>query len=71
MGVTAPNRNITGIRVAGGTLFAVAAQYLGDATQWNRIAQLNGLLDPIITGVVFLRLPPYDLTAGNGGILGL
>jgi len=27
------------ITVAGGNLYQLALQYLGDATQWNRIAQ--------------------------------
>jgi len=58
------------ITVAGGNLFALAYQYLGDATQWNRIASLNGLSDPQIVGVVTLKIPPVDATGGNGGILG-
>lgn len=58
------------VTVAGGNLFALAAQYLGDATQWNRIAALNGLTDPILTGVNTIKLPPIDKSAGNGGILG-
>jgi len=53
-----------------GNLFAVAAQYLGDATQWNRIAQLNGLIDPWFTGPVTLTIPQADPAGGNGGILG-
>jgi nucleoid-associated protein YgaU len=64
-----PNRTIQSIQVAGGNLFQIAAQYLGDATQWNRIARLNGLWDPVITGIVTLKIPPVDVTAGNGGIL--
>ncbi|WP_293857192.1 LysM peptidoglycan-binding domain-containing protein [uncultured Alsobacter sp.] len=59
----------TVITVTGGTLFAIAAQYLGDATQWNRIARLNGLTDPFLTGTVTLRIPPANANAGNGGIL--
>lgn len=54
------------IKVIGGDLFEVAAQYLLDATQWIRIAQLNGLTDFEITGTVTLNLPPVDLTAGGG-----
>jgi hypothetical protein len=57
------------IKVAGGNLFALAAQYLQDATQWIRIAQANGLSDPVIQGVVTLIIPPADATAG-GGIAG-
>lgn len=59
------------ITVAGGNLFQIAAQYLGDATHWNRIAALNGLTDFLITGVVTLKIPPADKRAGNGGILGI
>lgn len=57
------------ITVAGANLFALAAQYLGDATQWNRIAQANGLTDFIVVGTATLVIPPYDLNAGNGGVL--
>ncbi len=52
--------------VAGGNLFALAAQYLQDATQWIRIAQANDLRDPVITGVQTLVIPPVDATAGGG-----
>jgi len=58
------------ITVAGGNLFQLAVQYLGDATQWNRIAQLNGLYDPFLYGVVTLVIPVVNPNAGNGGILG-
>lgn len=64
-------KTIQRITVAGGNLFILAAQYLGDATQWNRIAQLNGLYDPMVVGVVTLQIPPPDKQAGNGGILGV
>lgn len=62
----APVRTVT---VAGGTLFRVALDELGDATQWNRIAKLNGLTDPWLTGIVTLQIPPNDPNA-TGGILG-
>jgi nucleoid-associated protein YgaU len=68
--ITAPTRTLQSITVAGGNLFQIAAQYLGDATQWNRIAQLNGLYDPMLTGIVTLKIPPVDPKVGNGGILG-
>ncbi len=54
------------IRVANTTLFHVAAQELGDATQWNRIAALNGLDDPMLVGVVELLMPSYDVSATGG-----
>jgi L-ascorbate metabolism protein UlaG (beta-lactamase superfamily) len=52
--------------VAGGNLFQIAAQQLGDATQWIRLAQLNQLSDPMLTGVVTLAIPDVDSTAGGG-----
>lgn len=47
------------IFVPGGTtLFHVAAAYLGDATQWSRIALVNNLSDPFAFGApVTLTLP--------------
>lgn len=54
------------ITVAGGDLFHLAAEYLGDATQWNRIAQLNGLDDPMLSGLVTLLVPDVDAAAGGG-----
>ncbi len=60
----------TTLTVAGGNLFRIAAQELGDATQWNRIAAANGLWDPFLDGVLTLTIPPVDPNAGNGGILG-
>jgi L-ascorbate metabolism protein UlaG (beta-lactamase superfamily) len=54
------------ITVTGGNLFQVAAQQLGDATQWIRIAQANGLSDPMLTGLVTLNIPAADPSAGGG-----
>ena len=54
------------IQVAGGDLFRVAAAYLGDATQWVRIAQLNGMSDPWLAGPVTLRIPDRNPAAGGG-----
>lgn len=54
------------ITVSGGNLFQIAAQQLGDATQWIRIAQANALSDPFLTGSVTLRIPATDLSAGGG-----
>jgi hypothetical protein len=52
--------------VAGGNLFALAAQYLNDATQWLRIAQANNLSDPVLYGINTLVIPPVDPSAGGG-----
>ena len=54
------------ITVTGGNLFQVAAQQLGDATQWIRIAQANGLSDPMLMGLVTLNIPARDSAAGGG-----
>jgi nucleoid-associated protein YgaU len=54
------------ITVAGGNLFRIAATELGDATQWIRIAQLNRLQDPMLSGVTTLRIPDVNTNAGGG-----
>jgi hypothetical protein len=54
------------ITVAGGNLFAIAAAQLSDATQWIRIAQLNGLDDPQLSGVTTLLIPDPQPDAGGG-----
>ena len=54
------------ITVAGGNLFRIAAEQLGDATQWIRIAQLNGLSDFMVLGLVTLQLPSINPNAGGG-----
>ncbi len=54
------------VTVAGGNLFALAAKYLNDATQWIRIAQANSLRDPVLTGVNSLTIPPVNTAAGDG-----
>ena len=54
------------VTTAGCDLFHLAASALGDATQWVRIAALNGLLDPVLTGVITLTLPDVDLSATGG-----
>ena len=45
------------ITIAGGDLFRIAADELGDATQWVRIAAVNKLRDPVVSGVTVLRIP--------------
>lgn len=54
------------ITTAGGDLFRLALEQLGDATQWNRIAALNGLDDPVLDGLQTLRVPERDASAGGG-----
>jgi hypothetical protein len=55
------------ITVAGGDLFHLAAQYLGDATQAVRIAQQNGMTDYFFTDLRTLTLPIVD-AADTGGV---
>ncbi|MGI4809918.1 MAG: hypothetical protein ACRYF2_17615 [Janthinobacterium lividum] len=57
---------MTTLVVVGGDLFRIALQQLGDATQWNRIAALNGLKDPMLQGLTTLKIPAVDPTAGGG-----
>ncbi len=54
------------ITVAGGNLFQIAADYLLDPTQWTAIALLNGLQDPMITGMVQLQIPDMSDDRGLG-----
>ena len=59
------------VTVAGGNLFKLALQYLGDATQWNRIWQANQATlgnrpDPILTGIHTLNIPSQNTGAGGG-----
>jgi nucleoid-associated protein YgaU len=62
---------ITTVNVAAGNLFKLAAQIYGDATQWNRLAEANGMTDFIVPGPVRLLVPPPDQGTANGGILGV
>ncbi|NVN02229.1 MULTISPECIES: hypothetical protein [Asaia] len=51
------------------SLYHVAATRLNDATQWWRIAQLNGMTDPDLTWLpspVPLQIPSVDPTLSSG-----
>lgn len=61
-----PNNSVRTITVTGGNLWQIAAEQLGDATQASRIAVLNGITDPFLTGQVTLTLPPVDSSATGG-----
>lgn len=57
----------------GANLYALAAQYLQDASQWIRIAQQNGISDPFLTdapvsseGIITLSIPDVNLAATGG-----
>lgn len=58
------------IHASNTNLFAIAAQYFGDATLWTAIARMNNRTDPWIEGgPVALQLPNAPAKS-NGGILG-
>ena len=48
-------------------LFRIAADELGDALMWWRIAALNGLSDPWIVGPLQLKIPA-TASSNNGGV---
>ena len=54
------------ITVIGGNLFQIASQYLGDASQATRIAQLNNLSDFWLSGQTTLLIPDVDPSATGG-----
>jgi hypothetical protein len=65
------NNSVTSVSLGSANLFQLAAQYLGDPLQWNRIAALNGFTDFLVSGLTQpILIPPYDANASNGGILG-
>jgi len=49
------------------SLFHVAARELGGACNWIRLAQENGIVDPMITSVGTLQIP----TIGTKNTTGL
>jgi nucleoid-associated protein YgaU len=54
------------VTVAGDNLFRIAAEQLADATQWIRIAELNNISDPMLSGVTTLLIPEINSDAGGG-----
>jgi len=58
----ATNSGPTTMTISGGNLLKIAAQVYGDATQWDRIAAINGLFDFIVTGTVTLVIPVASFT---------
>lgn len=55
------------ITVAGANLYALAAHYYGDASEWATIAKANGLTEPMLTGLRTLLIPP--VSGKTGGVL--
>ena len=59
------------VRASGTTLFNIAMRETGDPLQWVAIAQLNGLVDPWITAMEEILIPPVLPSGPQTGILGL
>ena len=59
------------VRASGTTLFNIAMRETGDPLQWVAIAQLNGLIDPWITAMEEILIPPVLPSGPQTGILGL
>lgn len=55
----------TQIIVMNANLFALAAKYYNDATQWIIIAQANRLSDPFVPGQVVLNIPANAAPTGG------
>lgn len=55
----------TQIIVMNANLFALAAKYYNDATQWIVIAQANGLIDPFVQGQMTLVIPAAAVPTGG------
>lgn len=54
------------VTVSGINVFRLAADELGDVTQFVRICQTNGLFDPNYTQPRAVKLPPSDPDATGG-----
>jgi len=48
------------ITVNNDSLYRIAAEFYGDASQWTIIADANGLKDPQLYGTVTLIIPEWD-----------
>ena len=61
------------IQVQGGSLFQIAALYLNDATQWSRIATLNGLTDFMLPRMDahHAHAPACQSIDSNSGVIGV
>jgi hypothetical protein len=59
------------VRASATTLFEIAMRETGDPLQWVALARLNGLIDPWITGLQTILIPPVPPSGPQSGILGL
>lgn len=55
----------TVITLMNANLFALAAKYYNDATQWILIARANGLADPFVAGPITLVIPANQTPTGG------
>lgn len=53
------------ITVNNTSLYALAAQYYGNADDWTVIAEANGLTDPMITQTLTLTIPSSAISTGG------
>jgi len=56
----------TSLAVIGGDLYSIAANVYGDANEWPTIAAANGLIDPLLTGVLTTLVIPADKRGADG-----
>ena len=56
------------VTVTGTDCFILAAQYLGDATEFYRIMVQNDLTDPVIAGPPIVLVIPDAETSSTDGI---
>jgi hypothetical protein len=63
----------TSVTLPYGNCFELAARYLGDATQVDRIMRLNPQLngDPWFVGPTTVLIPRIAPGTGSGGVIGL
>lgn len=59
------------IRATHSTLFQIAMVETGDPLQWVALAELNNVIDPWITGLTTVLIPPVLPSGQQSGILGL
>ena len=62
----ATNSNTLIITSIDGSLFEIAAKYLGSALQWVNIARANNLTDPMLSGQHTLRIPSFSVAFSDG-----
>lgn len=56
------------VTVTGTDCYALAAQYLGDASEFYRIMTQNGLTDPVISGPPVTLTIPDPVTTPTDGV---